>query len=62
MPTQKGRFETLKSTRKKMQYSSDLALLQGYRYRKESMLTENISIQDKPQTMNNQDFEWNYAQ
>jgi len=45
-----------------MQYSSDLALPQGCRDRKESMFIENISIQDKLQTMNNQDFEWNYAQ
>jgi hypothetical protein len=45
-----------------MQYSSDLALLPGCRDRKVSMFIENIFIQDKPQTMNNQDFEWNYAQ
>ena len=49
--TQKGRFETFKITKKKMWYSSDLALLQGCRDRKESMFIEYISIQNKPQTM-----------
>jgi hypothetical protein len=55
--TLKGRFETLKITRKKMQYSGNLALLEGCRDRKEAMFIENISIQDKPQTMKNQDFD-----
>jgi hypothetical protein len=60
--THKGRLENSKITRRETWYSSDLALLQGCRDKKESMFIEHISIPDKPQKMNNQDFKLNYAQ